>query len=140
MACRWASSVSRTRSRHGNAPRWAQESTEMRRILVSVAAAALFFIASSGPSPQASAARETAASDSASLDELLAEDCVDDVAQAIAQTAAKLPQEGGVASDDWPPHAIGGVIPPIRSVSDPFPTFDGIALDPENDRVLFSDE
>jgi len=112
----------------------------MRRILVSVAAAALFFIAGSGPSPQASTARETAASDTTSLDALLAEECADDVAQAIAQTAAKLPQEGGVASDDWPPHAIGGVIPPIRSVSDPFPTFDGIALDPENDRVIFSDE
>jgi len=112
----------------------------MRRILVSVAAAALFFIAGSGPSPQASAARETAASAAASLDELLAEDCADDVAQAIANAAGKLPQEGGVASDDWPPHAIGGVIPPIRSVSDPFPTFDGIALDPENDRVIFSDE
>ena len=82
----------------------------MHRILVSVAAAALFFIASSGPSPQASAARETAASAAASLDELLAEDCADDVAQAIANAAAKLPQEGGVASDAWPPNAVGGLL------------------------------
>jgi len=112
----------------------------MRRILVSVAAAALFFIAGSGPSPQASAARETAASAAASLDELLAEDCADDVAQAIANAAAKLPQEGGVASDAWPPNAVGGLLPPVRSVYDPFPTFDGIALDTEHDRVIFSDE
>ncbi|MBI3262602.1 MAG: hypothetical protein HYZ58_05565, partial [Acidobacteria bacterium] len=32
------------------------------------------------------------------------------------------------------------VIPPVRSVYDPFPTFDGIALDTVNDRVIFSDE
>src|SRR5213594_3552886 len=112
----------------------------MRRILVSVAAAVLFFIAGSGPSPQANAARETAASTAASLDELLAEDCADDVAQAIANAAAKLPQEGGVASDAWPPNAVGGLLPPVRSVYDPFPTFDGIALDTEHDRVIFSDE
>src|SRR5437870_4338047 len=68
MSCPVAASVSRTRSYHG-APRRAQESTEMRRILVSVAAAALFFVASNGPSPQASAARETAASDAASPNE-----------------------------------------------------------------------
>ena len=92
------------------------------------------------------------------IDDLLAEDCIDDVAQAgaptarslrggvegIAQAAARLPQtgveEGGVASDAWPPHAIGGVLPPVRSVYDPFPTFDGIAVDTENDRVIFSDE
>ena len=58
----------------------------------------------------------------------------------IAQAAGRLPQEGGVASDEWPPHAMGGVIPPIRSVSDLFPTFDGVAVDTENNRVIFSDE
>src|SRR5439155_1760150 len=29
---------------------------------------------------------------------------------------------------------------PLRSVADPFPTFDGLALDTENDRVIMSDE
>src|SRR6185295_8030665 len=67
-------------------------------------------------------------------------ECVDETAGAIAQATGRLPQEGGVTSDAWPPQAIGGVIPPIRSVSDPFPTFDGIALDTENNRVIFSDE
>jgi 6-phosphogluconolactonase (cycloisomerase 2 family) len=112
----------------------------MRRILVPVAAAALWLVVSGGPSPQASGAGENAPVDTTSLDALLAEDCVDDVAQAIAQAAARLPQEGGVASDEWPPNALGGVLPPVRSVYDPFPTFDGIALDTENDRVIFSDE
>jgi 6-phosphogluconolactonase (cycloisomerase 2 family) len=109
----------------------------MRRILISVAAAALGLLFAAGErSPQASAARP----DDTSLEALLAADCIDDTATEIAQAVSRLPQEGGVASDEWPPHAIGGVIPPIRSVSDPFPTFDGIALDADNDRVIFSDE
>jgi len=112
----------------------------MRRILISAAAALALLIAGGGPSPQASAERVGGIDDDASLEALLAADCEDGAAMAIAQAAGRLPQEGGVASDAWPPNAIGGVIPPIRSVSDPFPTFDGIALDTENDRVIFSDE
>jgi 6-phosphogluconolactonase (cycloisomerase 2 family) len=113
----------------------------MRRILIPAAAALALLLRGAAPSPQASAERLPGASAAdASLDELLASDCVDDAAQAIGQAAARLPQEGGVASDDWPPNALGGVIPPIRSVADPFPTFDGIALDTENNRVIFSDE
>jgi 6-phosphogluconolactonase (cycloisomerase 2 family) len=112
----------------------------MRRMLISAVVAALGLLVAGGePSPQASAGPDVSA-DAALLDDVLAADCLDDTATAIAQAAARLPQEGGVASDDWPPHAIGGVIPPIRSVSDPFPTFDGVALDTENDRVIFSDE
>src|SRR5437870_5359503 len=107
----------------------------MRRIAVTVAAALVLLFAGSQPSPHARAADSRDP-----IEDLLAEDCVDGTAMAIAQAASRLPQEGGVASDEWPPHAIGGVIPPIRSVSDPFPTFDGIALDTENDRVIFSDE
>ena len=102
----------------------------MRRIAVTVAAALVLLFAGCQPSPQARAADSRDP-----IEDLLAEDCVDGTAMAIAQAASRLPQEGGVASDEWPPHAIGGVIPPIRSVSDPFPTFDGIALDTENDRV-----
>lgn len=106
----------------------------MRRVLISSVAAAVVLLAGLMPSPQANG------DDNASLEALLAADCIDDTALAIGQAGGRLPQEGGVASDDWPPDAIGGVIPPIRSVSDPFPTFDGLALDTVNDRVIFSDE
>jgi DNA-binding beta-propeller fold protein YncE len=42
---------------------------------------------------------------------------------------------------DWPgKDAIGGDIPPTRIVADPYPTFDGLAVDPENDLVVMSDE
>jgi hypothetical protein len=96
----------------------------MRRILISAAAALAVLLAGSVRSPKAAGPPPA---DDESLEALLAEDCVDGTATAIAQAAARLPQEGGVASDDWPPHAMGGVIPPIRSVSDPFPTLDDIA-------------
>ena len=110
----------------------------MRRFLIAAAAASALLLVGVERSPQASAAID--GDDDASLEALLAADCVDDTAMTIAQAAGRLPQEGGVASDEWPPHAIGGVIPPIRSVSDLFPTFDGIAVDTENNRVIFSDE
>jgi DNA-binding beta-propeller fold protein YncE len=35
---------------------------------------------------------------------------------------------------------LGGELPPIRLVTDPFPTFNGISLDPANNRVAMSDE
>jgi hypothetical protein len=42
---------------------------------------------------------------------------------------------------DWPGKAaIGGDVPPIRIVTDPYPTFDGMGVDPENDVVVISDE
>jgi len=107
----------------------------MRRIAITVAAALVLLFARGQPSSQARAADSRDP-----IEDLLAEDCADDVALEIAQAAGRLPQEAGVASDEWPPRALGGVIPPIRSVSDPFPTFDGIALDTDNDRVIFSDE
>ena len=36
--------------------------------------------------------------------------------------------------------SLGGELPPLRLVSDPYPTFNGIALDTENNRILMSDE
>lgn len=106
---------------------------------ISAAVAIVLLVSGIERSPQARS-HDTTASDDASLDELLDAECIDDSALAIQQASGRLPQEGGVASDAWPPNAVGGVIPPIRSVSDPFPTFDGMALDTENDRVIFSDE
>lgn len=40
--------------------------------------------------------------------------------------------------DEMPP--IGGEIPPVRYVIDPYPTFNGVAIDLVNDRVIMSDE
>ena len=111
----------------------------MRRILIFAAAGLGLLLAGGAPSAQNGPAPGAAGGDAA-LEKLLAADCSDDAALAIARAAGRLPQEGGVASDDWPPQATGGVLPPIRSVSDPFPTFDGIALDTENNRLIFSDE
>ena len=111
----------------------------MRRILIFAAAGLVLSLAGGVPSAQNSSPPGAPAGDAA-LDALLAADCIDAAALVIAQLAARLPQEGGVASDEWPPRAIGGVIPPIRSVADPFPTFDGVVIDAENNRVIFSDE
>jgi hypothetical protein len=42
---------------------------------------------------------------------------------------------------DWPgKEAGGGDVPPVRLVYDPYPTFDGMGIDPENNLVVFSDE
>ena len=42
---------------------------------------------------------------------------------------------------DWPGKDVpGGDVPPTRIVADPYPTFDGIAVDPENGLVVMSDE
>ena len=125
----------------------------MRRIsLLSVAAGVLLLFGTGRSSPEASApdpAVAAAFADSTMAGALagsparqprwgaLAEDCYADAVALAALQGAPL---GGVAAGDWPPGAIGGLIPPIRSVSDPFPTFDGMAVDSENDRVIFSDE
>lgn len=45
--------------------------------------------------------------------------------------------QGGKAGGADP---LGGDIPPTRAVEDPFPTFNGIAVDPRNNRVVMSDE
>jgi DNA-binding beta-propeller fold protein YncE len=42
---------------------------------------------------------------------------------------------------DWPGREVtGGDVPPTRVVADPYPTFDGLAVDPVNDVVVMSDE
>ena len=42
---------------------------------------------------------------------------------------------------DWPgKDVVGGDVPPTRIVYDPYPHFDGIAVDPENNLVVMSDE
>ena len=55
-------------------------------------------------------------------------------AQARVPTALDVP-------GDWPgKDVIGGDVPPVRVVADPYPTFDGLAVDPDNGIVVMSDE
>ena len=108
----------------------------MRRTsLLSVAAGVILLFGSGRSSPEASGPDPAVAT--ALTDSTMAPECF---ADAVALAALQGGSLGGVTADDWPPNAIGGLIAPIRSVSDPFPTFDGIAIDSENDRVIFSDE
>jgi DNA-binding beta-propeller fold protein YncE len=59
--------------------------------------------------------------------------------QGKGQASAERPGPLAVPAD-WPGKAIGGDVPPTRIVADPYPTFDGMAVDPENGLVVFSDE
>jgi DNA-binding beta-propeller fold protein YncE len=55
--------------------------------------------------------------------------------------AAAAPRETPGAPPGWPGrNTIGGNIPPTAAVMDPWPTFDGIAVDGENGIVAMSDE
>jgi DNA-binding beta-propeller fold protein YncE len=48
--------------------------------------------------------------------------------------------EGKRSSNDWPPpNVMGGDVMPVRSVFDPYPTFDAVAVDPAVGRAFFSD-
>jgi DNA-binding beta-propeller fold protein YncE len=58
---------------------------------------------------------------------------------AVAAQAAQKESRG--APPGWPgKNTIGGNIPPITAVMDPWPTYDGIAVDGENGVVAMSDE
>ncbi len=123
-----------------------------RRLMCSAATAVVVLLALGQSPPQARGAAPSRAHafDPAHLPTIIdppdEKDCLDDAAAdaaadlQAAQSFALQAHEGGVLADDWPPNAIGGLIPPVRTVYDPFPTFDGIALDTENDRVILSDE
>ncbi len=52
--------------------------------------------------------------------------------------------EAPPADESWPPgwdtaRIAGGDVPPARVVSDPFPTFHSVVVDPEHELVFFSD-
>ena len=52
--------------------------------------------------------------------------------------------EAGVEQDSWPPGwdtaaIAGGDVPPSRVVSDPYPTLHSVVVDPDRNRVFFSD-
>jgi DNA-binding beta-propeller fold protein YncE len=50
------------------------------------------------------------------------------------------PNSGGSEPYEEAPASLGGELPPIRLVADPYPTFNGIALDTANNRIAMSDE
>ena len=106
------------------------------RIVFSALIVGALLVAGGRSSPQASAPDPEIAA--ALADPATPEECAADAADLAA--LAQQVSEGGVLAEDWPPRAVGGLMPPVRSVADPFPTFDGIALDPANNRVIFSDE
>jgi DNA-binding beta-propeller fold protein YncE len=57
------------------------------------------------------------------------------------QRSAPRPAGALAVPADWPGRDVpGGDVPPTRIVADPYPTFDGIAVDPENGIVALSDE
>ena len=61
--------------------------------------------------------------------------------QGAAAAAATNKDESRGAPPGWPgKNTIGGNIPPTAAVADPWPTFDGIAVDGENGIVAMSDE
>jgi DNA-binding beta-propeller fold protein YncE len=104
----------------------------MTRGMSALLAAVLVALAASADAPVTLAAGGSAGPADSAL-------CLDDLVVA-APGAAQEAGSGSVLDPNWPPGALGGEIAPIRSVYDPFPTFDGIALDVENGRVIFSDE
>ena len=59
-----------------------------------------------------------------------------------AQRASDAPaRTTGGAPPGWPgKDTLGGNVPPARVVYDPHPTFNGMAIDPQNNIVAFSDE
>lgn len=57
------------------------------------------------------------------------------------QAGGQEPRGAMAVPADWPGRSVvGGDVPPTRIVYDPYPHFDGIAVDPENDLVVMSDE
>jgi DNA-binding beta-propeller fold protein YncE len=62
------------------------------------------------------------------------------------RTASAVTQKPPARSGDGPPpgwpgkETVGGNVPAVRVVYDPHPTFNGMAVDPQNNVVIFSDE
>jgi hypothetical protein len=61
--------------------------------------------------------------------------------QGSQRAGSAAPRESTGSPPGWPGKGtIGGNIPPTAAVMDPWPTFDGMAIDPENGIVAMSDE
>ncbi len=117
-----------------------------RRMVVLLAAGLMIALVSAeSPAPRASAseAARAVASDS--------DYCIDDAPPAGGTAAAPAPRATdpperaarepmNILDEKWPPGAVGGEYEPVRTIHDPFPTFDGLAIDSLNGRVVMSDE
>jgi 6-phosphogluconolactonase (cycloisomerase 2 family) len=108
-----------------------------RRLLFLTLTVALLLLGI-GQSPPQARSRERAAAPATDPYEESDEACAIDAAM-IAALQEQF-QAGGVLADNWPPDALGGLVPPLRSVHDPYPTYDGLAFDPLAGRVIMSDE
>lgn len=75
-----------------------------------------------------------------------AEMCLLPPPEARYQTGRTTPGAQPAARSDAPPpgwpgkETLGGNVPAVRVVYDPHPTFNGMAIDPQNNLVVFSDE
>src|SRR2546425_11094168 len=106
----------------------------MRRLLI--ATCGLLLVSTAGRSPSRSAADETVCPLPTSP---LAE------ARLLAlEVENGCVEEEAAADESWPPGwdaatIAGGDVPPSRVVSDPYPTLHSVVVDPERNRVFFSD-
>ncbi len=58
----------------------------------------------------------------------------------LSEEMCTWPSAPGPRTETDPVTSIGGDLPPVRFVMDPYPTFNGIAVDVQNSRVVMSDE
>jgi DNA-binding beta-propeller fold protein YncE len=100
-------------------------------------AALVFFASTSGTSRPVYSVSSASASVAASADADIDDPICDEMA---VQTAMFLEaRKAGSKASTLPEATIGGDIPPVRSVEDPYPTLHSVAIDPENNRVVMSD-
>jgi len=62
------------------------------------------------------------------------------LAAALSDGLCTWPSDSGLDPPARTTRSMGGDLAPLRSVVDPYPTFNGIALDSANNRVMMSDE
>jgi len=62
------------------------------------------------------------------------------LAAAMSEEMCAWPSAPGPGPETGPMNSIGGDLPPVRFVFDPYPTFNGVAVDVRNNRVMMSDE
>jgi DNA-binding beta-propeller fold protein YncE len=107
----------------------------MRRLALPTVVSLVLLVAAGARSPAAGGA---AAGARGSLLDAAVDYCLDAALADDPPTARAAPVN--VLDDKWPPGAIGGEIEPIRVIADLYPTFDGLAVDSVNGRVVMSDE
>ena len=108
----------------------------MKRCLALLAAAAALLFAAGGRRAPGAGGGEP--SPSASRLDAVVDYCFDAALADDPATAGAGPVN--VLDDKWPPGAIGGEVEPVRMIADLHPTFDGLAVDSVNGRIVMSDE